>query len=115
MAHWEKIENAQRGERVDVFPIGRDLILDRPELRGQVAVRDDDAFRLRSSARSEDDFRNVIRIKGDWLKIGGFSHVLDFRQPPDWEFARGRDVSDSISKQHQTRPHLLLKLAKQFL
>ena len=112
MAHREKIENAQWSERPDVFSIGRDLILNRPELGGEVAMGDYDAFRLRRSARSEDDFGDVICIERNWLKIGGFSHLLDFRQPPDRQFARGRNVRDSISEQNQTRPHFLLKLAK---
>src|SRR5205823_9737763 len=60
MTEWQQVEKADRMKGPLPLAVLVDLALKRAEVRQQIAMRDDDALRLGSRPRREDDFGNVV-------------------------------------------------------
>ena len=65
VAERQQVQEPQRVERPRVFAVLQNLALDRDDVREDVAVADDHAFRLRGRARREDDLGDVVARDGD--------------------------------------------------
>ena len=99
MAQRKKIQDAQRLEWSGVFLILGDLARDGLQIRQQVAMGDDDAFRLGRGAGGEDDFGDVAGLNEGGRKRLGSGGMFDFAEQP----RAAEEVRNALAEQDDFR------------